>query len=68
MPLLNGLETLKALELNERFKKIPKIIYSSSSLSYYKNLSYAANAKGYITKGTTLDEIKYNVQEMLSFV
>lgn len=68
MPLLNGLETLKALELDERFKKIPKIIYSSSSLNYYKNLSYAANAKAYITKGTTMDEIKQNIQEMLSFV
>ena len=68
MPLLNGLETLKILELDQRFNKIPKIIYSSSSQNYIKNLCYSANAKAYITKGVTIDEIKENIQEMLSFV
>jgi PAS domain S-box-containing protein len=68
MPLLNGLETLKILELDQRFNKIPKIIYSSSSQNYIKNLCYSANAKAYITKGITMDEIKENIQEMLSFV
>ena len=68
MPLLNGLETLKVLELDQRFNKIPKIIYSSSSQNYIKNLCYSANAKAYITKGVTMDEIKENIQEMLSFV
>ena len=68
MPLLNGVETLKILELDKRFNKIPKIIYSSSSQNYIKNLCYSANAKAYITKGITMDEIKENIQEMLSFV
>jgi len=68
MPLLNGLETLKILELDHRYNKIPKVIYSSSSANYIKNLCYAANAKAYITKGSTMDEIKGNVQEMLSVI
>ena len=68
MPLLNGLETLKVLELDNRFNKIPKIIYSSSSQNYIRNLCYSENAKAYITKGTTMDEIKVNTQEMLSFL
>ncbi len=51
MPLLNGLETLKVLELDNRFNKIPKIIYSSSSQNYIRNLCYSENAKAYITKG-----------------
>src|ERR1700680_3551543 len=38
MPLLNGLETLKILELDQRYNKIPKIIYSSSSGSLSKDL------------------------------
>jgi len=67
MPLLNGLETLKVLELDQRVNKIPKIIYSSSTQNYIKNLCYSANAKAYITKGVTMDEIKENIQEMLSF-
>ena len=67
MPLLNGLETLRVLELDQRFNKIPKIIYSSSSQNYIKNLCYSANAKAYVTKGLTMDEIKENIQEMLSF-
>jgi PAS domain S-box-containing protein len=68
MPLLNGLETLKILELDHRFNKIPKIIYSSSSQNHIRNLCYTANAKGYITKGATMDEIKKNILEMISFV
>ena len=68
MPLLNGLETLKVLELDNRFKKIPKIIYSSSAQNHIRNLCYSANAKAYITKGATMDEIKENIQEMLSFL
>jgi PAS domain S-box-containing protein len=68
MPLLNGLETLKLLELDIRFNKIPKIIYSSSSQNYIRNLCYSENAKAYITKGATMDEIRENIQEMLSFL
>jgi PAS domain S-box-containing protein len=68
MPLLNGLETLRALELDHRFSKIPKIIYSSSSQNYIRNLCYSENAKAYITKGTTMEEIRENIQEILSFL
>ena len=68
MPLLNGLETLKILELDTRFNKIPKIIYSSSDQNHIKNLCLTANAKGYITKGITMEEIKDNIQEILTFV
>jgi len=68
MPLLNGLETLRVLELDNRFNKIPKIIYSSSSQNYIRNLCYSENAKAYITKGVTMDEIRDNIREMLSFI
>jgi PAS domain S-box-containing protein len=68
MPLLNGVETLKILELDQRFNKIPKIIYSSSDQNNIKKLCFGANAKGYITKGISMEEIKENVQEILSFV
>ena len=68
MPLLNGLETLKVLELDQRFNKIPKIIYSNSTQNHIKKLCFSAKAKGYITKGVTMDEIKENIQEMLSLV
>jgi CheY-like chemotaxis protein len=68
MPLMNGLETLRVLELDHRFNLIPKIIYSSSSQNYIRNLCYSTNAKAYITKGVSPDEIKENIQEMISFV
>jgi CheY-like chemotaxis protein len=68
MPLLNGLETLKILELDQWGNKIQKIIYSSPSQNYIKILCYSANAKTYVTKAVTMDEIKENIQEMLSFV
>jgi PAS domain S-box-containing protein len=68
MPLMNGLETLRVLELDHRFNLIPKIIYSSSSQNYIRNLCYSTNAKAYITKGVSMDEIKENIQEMVSFV
>jgi hypothetical protein len=56
------------LELDNRFNKIPKIIYSSSSQNYIRNLCYSENAKAYITKGITMDEIWENIQEMLFFL
>jgi len=67
MPVLNGLETLKRLEVDQRFRSIPKIVYSTSGHSYYKELCYSANATAYIEKGFSLVEIKENIRQMLSF-
>jgi CheY-like chemotaxis protein len=68
MPFLNGLETLKILELDQRYDKIPKIIYSSSSGNLNMDLCYSANAKAWIRKGISTDEIYENVREMLGYV
>jgi PAS domain S-box-containing protein len=68
MPVLNGLETLKLLEVDQRLKHIPKIVYSTATNNHYKQQCYSANATAYIEKGNTMEELRENVLQMLSFV
>ncbi len=67
MPVLNGLETLKLLEIDQRYKSIPKIVYSSAYNDRYKEQCFSANATAYLEKSVTIDEIKDNVKQMLAF-
>ena len=67
LPGLNGIEMLKLLGINQRVQNIPKIVYTTASHNRYKEQSYSANATAYIEKGFTLEEIKDNVRQMLSF-
>lgn len=67
MPLLNGLETLRALKANERYSDIPKVIYSTSFYKKYEEDCLAENACAYIKKGITMNEMKENISEMLKY-
>jgi PAS domain S-box-containing protein len=67
MPYLNGYNTIKALEADERLRNIPKVVYSTSYYKVYEEQCLSSNAKAYIKKGSTLDEIKENVKQMMSY-
>ena len=67
MPQMDGLETLRILESKERYRFIPKIIYSNGSYKGYVESCLSSGAKDFLTKGETLEQIKKDVQKMLSY-
>lgn len=50
MPRLNGLETLKILKTDRRFKQIPVLVFTSSGLDQDINDSYQMGANSFFTK------------------
>jgi PAS domain S-box-containing protein len=67
MPVMDGLDTLKELQINHRFKDIPKIIYGSSAGVIFKDLCISANATAYLEKKSEYSEMKESIRQMLSF-
>ena len=65
MPFLNGLQALRKLKENERYKNIPAVVYSSSVNEQYKSEVLKNGAAGYLVKGTSIEEIEHNVRNML---
>ncbi|TCJ14439.1 PAS domain S-box protein [Flaviaesturariibacter flavus] len=65
MPLLNGIDTLQALGLEPRFRRVPKVLYSTTIRSEYRRGAYAA---AYIEKSHNLAGIKNSVRQMLVLV
>jgi len=57
MPLLNGKEVLKELRNNARFKKVPVVLFSTSSNYYEKKFAENYNA-GFIAKPMGMDELE----------
>ena len=67
MPQMDGLETLQFLENNDRYKLIPKVMYSNGSYKGYVDSCLSSGAKAFLTKGETLEQIKRDVEQMLSY-
>ncbi len=67
MPRLDGLQTLHSLELTDRYKNIPKVIYSNGN--YYKQIKdcLSAGALAFLQKGNSLEEIRNDIKQMLSY-
>ena len=66
MPYLNGLQVLKMLKGNDRYKNIPAVIYSSSINEQYKEEVLESGAAAYLTKGSSIRQIENDVREMLN--
>lgn len=67
MPGLNGAEILKKLQPISRIEKIPKLIWSTSGASYYKNKCLELGATAYLVKPSSIVELEQMVKYMLSF-
>lgn len=67
MPGLNGAEILKKLQPIQSLENIPKLIWSTSGASYYKNKCLESGATGYLVKPSSIGELEQMVKYMLSF-
>jgi CheY-like chemotaxis protein len=67
MPVLNGMQTLAALESESRFAKIPKVILTTSENEDNKKRSYSLGAIDYFVKPSTVTEFIKTANKILSY-
>jgi CheY-like chemotaxis protein len=67
MPRKDGRETLKEIKGDHSLKKIPVIIYSTSSAQEDINNAYKLGANSYITKPFSFEELATTLQMMVSY-
>jgi CheY-like chemotaxis protein len=68
MPRKNGLECLKEIKQNERLKKLPVIIYSTSLQSEIVNILYKDGANYYIQKPSGFIKLVATLEKALSLI
>jgi CheY-like chemotaxis protein len=66
MPGLNGVEILKALKANPKYDGIPKVIWSTSKSSSYKDICLDMGANEYLVKPSNVNELVETCKYMLS--
>lgn len=57
MPLMNGLEFIKAARANPSAKKVPIIMVTTENSDEHKKMSLDAGATGFITKPFTSEDL-----------
>ncbi|MBO9659749.1 MAG: response regulator [Chitinophagaceae bacterium] len=67
MPELNGAEILTELKKQERFERIPKLIWSTSGSDTYKNRCLELGAVDYLIKPVNVKDYLETVRYMLTF-
>jgi CheY-like chemotaxis protein len=67
MPELNGAEILKILSKDQRLKKIPKIIWSTSDAPVYREMCLELGASDYLVKPSRINAMENMVKHMLSY-
>lgn len=66
MPILNGIECLKEIKLNDRFKEIVVAIYSTSSSDQDIEDTFVLGANIYIKKPSNFDSLKKILAEIIT--
>ncbi|MGZ5219808.1 MAG: response regulator [Chitinophagaceae bacterium] len=67
MPVLDGLQTLDALNSKPKFKDIPKVIFTTSESDEDKRRCLSKGAADYVVKPHNMTEIVRTVQNMLTY-
>jgi CheY-like chemotaxis protein len=67
MPGLDGKQILTYLQITERYRHIPKVIYSTSNSFRDKKEFLAIGASEFLTKATTPRDILNSARKMLSY-
>jgi CheY-like chemotaxis protein len=66
MPGPSGADILRELGAKERYKNIPKIIWSTSGSEKFRNICLELGAVDYIIKPTSIDDLEKAARYMLS--
>jgi CheY-like chemotaxis protein len=66
MPELDGKQTLKLLQSDPRYREIPKVIYSTSSLQSDRVECISLGARDYLVKPNSVGEILRSARKMLN--
>lgn len=67
MPVLNGLQTLEALNTNNKYRHIPKVIFTTLDSEEDKARCLAEDAADYLVKPHNMREIVKTVETMLRY-
>ncbi|HYE54233.1 MAG TPA: response regulator [Chitinophagaceae bacterium] len=67
MPVLDGLQTLEALNEKPDFRKIPKVIFTTSGSDEDKARCLSKGASDYFVKPHNMSEIVKTVETMLRY-
>jgi CheY-like chemotaxis protein len=65
MPGMGGIETVRQLRADEKFKHIPIVILTNSSLDADKKAAYAAGADAFIHKAFNMDQFCEDLKSLL---
>jgi CheY-like chemotaxis protein len=68
LPRKNGLDVLAEINRNDEFRKIPTVVFTSSSLASDRNQSISLGAQEYITKPSTFDGFIKAVKAACSYL
>ena len=66
MPGLNGADILKELGTNERYKRIPRIVWSTSASEKFRTLCLELGAADYVIKPNNVTDLEKIARYMLS--
>lgn len=66
MPGLSGADILLELGRNERYKNIPKIVWSTSGSEKFRKICMELGAVDYVIKPNNLDDLEKTARYMLS--
>lgn len=67
MPELNGADILKILSKDQRYEKIPKIIWSTSDAPVFRSMCLELGASDYLVKPSKINALQDMVKHMLSY-
>ena len=66
MPGLNGADILRELSTNERYKNIPKVVWSTSGSDKFRSLCLELGALDYVIKPNNITDLEKIARYMLS--
>jgi len=67
MPVLNGIQTLKELRKQPKFRKTPIVIFTTSDNDENKRSSFSSGAADYFVKPSSMKEFVNTAARMLTY-